>query len=357
MLLFAASLLLAFAALEGGLRLFTPFPIHGEMANRVRHPVLGYTLDPTDDDVDAAGFRNSPTEGPVDIVAIGDSHTQGYNANSEDSWPKQLARRLDRSVYNSGIGGYGVYHYPFLAARAAEKLPSLVLLGLYPANDLSLPKRLSWEYLMGVPNIDSRHFTNTENKPMDSPQKRFRKKLRSTSALASAFAYFSEGPMASPDDFFDVGGFLVRKKKLIKHRDLTDLAIDEVRTGFSNSVSIIRDIAEDLAASEIRFGVVVIPSKERVVYEWARANAVPLPDEFQVLNESVLASAYAERFAELKIDFIDAMPFAAEAFDRAAREGMDFYPLGQHHPAAVGYSSYTDAAVALIDRMGVEFPH
>ena len=70
-LLFGISMATAVAILESGLRSFTPFPIHGEMANRVPHPILGYTLDPSDAEVDAAGFRNPMHVGSYEIVVIG----------------------------------------------------------------------------------------------------------------------------------------------------------------------------------------------------------------------------------------------------------------------------------------------
>ena len=84
-LLLGISILFSLVILEIGLRSLTPFPIHGEMANRVPHPVLGYTLDPFNKEVDANGFRNSTADGHYDIVVIGDSHTQGFNVKPRES--------------------------------------------------------------------------------------------------------------------------------------------------------------------------------------------------------------------------------------------------------------------------------
>ena len=117
-LLLAISAALSLAVIEIGLRSFTNFPIHGKKSNRIAHPALGFTLDPSKiSDADAGGFRNPGDKSPHEIVAIGDSHTYGLNVGWEDAWPYQLGRSLGKSVYNNGVGGYGVLHYLYLAAK------------------------------------------------------------------------------------------------------------------------------------------------------------------------------------------------------------------------------------------------
>jgi hypothetical protein len=72
------------------LRCVTDFPVN-TASNMIPHPQLGYVLDPRLDDVDANGFRNADVLQQADIVAIGDSQTQGFNAAAEGSWPQLLA--------------------------------------------------------------------------------------------------------------------------------------------------------------------------------------------------------------------------------------------------------------------------
>ena len=95
---------------EGLLRVLTPYPVNLQ-SNMVPHLQLGYVLDPEMADVDVNGFRNAEVPQEVDIVTIGDSHTQGFNVTSDQSWPGQLARQLNQSVYNMGVGGYGPLQY------------------------------------------------------------------------------------------------------------------------------------------------------------------------------------------------------------------------------------------------------
>jgi hypothetical protein len=63
------SLALATGVAEIVLRLFTPFPVHAPMANRVYDARLGYRLDSTVRDADSSGFRNPRTLDSADIVA------------------------------------------------------------------------------------------------------------------------------------------------------------------------------------------------------------------------------------------------------------------------------------------------
>ena len=116
-LLFTCSTLIGAGILEAGLRLVTPFPIHSADANRDPHEALGYVVSPALADIDSHGFRNPgnrATGETIDLFALGDSHTFGQNVASELSWPQQLGRMANLSVYNYGVGGYGILQYAYL---------------------------------------------------------------------------------------------------------------------------------------------------------------------------------------------------------------------------------------------------
>ncbi len=123
--------LLAAGTAEVALRLLTPYPIHGAMANRIEDAELGYRMDPALDGIDTRGFRNPDG---IDVVAIGDSHTYGYNVEPSASWPARLAELTGQSVYNLGIGGYGALHYLPLVEEALARQPRVIIVGLYLAN-------------------------------------------------------------------------------------------------------------------------------------------------------------------------------------------------------------------------------
>ena len=103
-LLLSVSCLVSLVLLEVGLRIFTEFPIT-ELSNRVPDPILGYRYSTSLKDIDESGFRNPPGHA-ANIAALGDSHTYGVNVASEQTWPAQLGRLLQRNVYNYGVGSY-----------------------------------------------------------------------------------------------------------------------------------------------------------------------------------------------------------------------------------------------------------
>ncbi len=346
-LLLGISILFSLVVLEIGLRSFTPFPIHGEMANRVAHPVLGYTLDPSDKEIDADGFRNPAADGRYDIVVIGDSHAQGFNVRSGESFPHQLADMLEVAVYNFGVGGYNIYQYPYLAELAREKSPSLVLLALLPSNDLlrNIPDS---EYLAGIPGLE------LEVVPVKIVKDRLEQsdislgdRLKSNFAVVSAGSYLNNKRTSNNASYYDVGGQAVQKKRVASHQQYTDLSDPAIATSFRNSLAVINYINDTLNQGGIKFGVVIIPSKELVLQEWAQAINIPLPDGFHVANEAALIDAWRKYFASSEINFIDATPFVLEAFQADTASARIFYPRGDGHPFASGYQSYARAAATL----------
>jgi hypothetical protein len=110
------------------LRMFTVFPIHHPRANRQPHAVLGHVMDPALAEIDAAGFRNTDAGVHSDIVAIGDSHTYGFNVSSASSWPHLISRDTGLSVYNFGIGAYGILHYKYVFDLALARHPKTIVL-------------------------------------------------------------------------------------------------------------------------------------------------------------------------------------------------------------------------------------
>lgn len=81
---------------------------------------------------DARGFKNPPqlgADGPFDVVALGDSFTEGMGVAAEDTWPALLTR-AGRRAYNLAVQGYAPSQMAGVFARyAAELGPSLVVVG------------------------------------------------------------------------------------------------------------------------------------------------------------------------------------------------------------------------------------
>lgn len=124
---FAAALLVA----EGVLRLFDTEPLPGVVPD----PVLKFrNLDPSWDE---RGWNNDAALPQAEIVALGDSMTQGQGVVSrDDAWPGVLAELSGASVYQMALGGYGPVQYAALLEDALALSPKVVVVGFYFGNDV-----------------------------------------------------------------------------------------------------------------------------------------------------------------------------------------------------------------------------
>ncbi len=95
------------------------------------HPEFGYHLR-----TNSRGLRTAGEDGPVDVVALGDSFTFGYGVDERATWPAQLAWLSGLTVANLGIGGFGPgSELAMLRSEGLRLRPRLVLWQFF-ANDL-----------------------------------------------------------------------------------------------------------------------------------------------------------------------------------------------------------------------------
>ncbi|GMV92975.1 MAG: hypothetical protein AMXMBFR82_27530 [Candidatus Hydrogenedentota bacterium] len=176
--LLVGSVCLCFAGAEVAARLLFPSPIIKQSARAgfEAHPTAFWTLRPDRTDtyttmpksgeprefvvsVSAQGVRG-PEVGPKEpdefrVVALGDSLTMGWGVAYEDSYPHILEELLSEqmpgrkvTVINAGVAGYGPWQERiFLLERCFALEPDLVILQLYPENDVHNTLNQSGEYL------------------------------------------------------------------------------------------------------------------------------------------------------------------------------------------------------------------
>lgn len=90
---------------------------------------------------DRRGFRNAADAAQYDIVALGDSFTEGSKVSDEHPWPVRLAEFSGLSVYNLGMSGYAPIHYlASLREYGLPLQPKIVLCMLYEGNDFRSTK-------------------------------------------------------------------------------------------------------------------------------------------------------------------------------------------------------------------------
>ena len=85
---------------------------------------------------DARGFRNASDLKQYDIVALGDSFTEGSRVSDAQAWPVRFAQLSGRSVCNLGMSGYAPQHYLAALREVGFPLkPRGVICTLYEEND------------------------------------------------------------------------------------------------------------------------------------------------------------------------------------------------------------------------------
>ena len=109
-------------------------------------------------------------------------------------------------------------------------------------------------------------------------------------------------------------------------------------------------IALTLLAMGVGFGVLLVPSRERVVASWSMRSGSATRSVLGglVASQDALAGDYATFFEREGIPYVDALAEVLAAFSEAVAEGRDFYPPDDGHPVASGYAAYAQAAARLV---------
>jgi hypothetical protein len=98
---------------------------------RPGYPDIEFTLT-----TDKVGFRNKTSFEKCDIIALGDSFTEGSNIDDEDIWTVKLAQKSNMSVCNLGMAGsYPERYMETLKKFGIALSPGAALCVLYEGND------------------------------------------------------------------------------------------------------------------------------------------------------------------------------------------------------------------------------
>lgn len=361
----SVSVLLVLTTAEVLLRLGTLFPVHGSLANRDPHPVLGYRMSQGVTGIDARGFRNGLRPAHAEVVVLGDSHTYGYNVSPADSWPGQFAAATGRSVYNMGVGGYDAYHYRALLDEALQLRPRTLVAAVYPLNDAAdlcgsqhqVVDRAAWERITGLrwTECGPAHPAHSQgNQPVSEW-------VSSHSALASMvrWAYgeyrtrrILDGALQIPADdvlFRDESGgrYYFRGSTTRARADGVDLADHRVRLGLDQLANFAGDADRRVRDTGGRFVVLLVPIRERIFADDLRNAGRPRDLERLLANEAALTVALEKRLDDAGIAYASAQAYLAAA--RASGERV--YPDGEDdHPVRAGYGAYARTVTELLAR-------
>ena len=359
----AVSLSIGLLILEIGLQFFTPYPIRSP-SNSISHEWLGRVMNPAMDEIDEMGFRNKPMSS-IDVIAIGDSHTYGFNVSSENSWPKMMGKGLGMNVYNFGIGGYGLLQYHYLMDKAIEMNPKEIILGLFSRNDLDNV----CQHANNIPLWESRG----EELGLDvslCPEKEKAKKikggvsfwLRKSSAIVSMLAEFNtnrkiwmrlhltgayDGVVVNDDHIKS----LINMKKVKAQGQHMDMTEPGIKMAFEVLRVFLEKSSQKLKSRGIGFSVLLIPSKEMVFNRYLTENNYILPDEYRslVTDENYLRKMIIQLLEEKNIHYGSVLP----DLQQALMNDGDVYPANaDDHPQLRGYKVYAEVAEKIIRESG-----
>jgi lysophospholipase L1-like esterase len=347
------------------LRLFTAFPVFEKSGYTIPHEVLGRVVDRNFPEIDIDGFRNPHPPSKPDIVTLGDSMTYGYNVGSDLSWPQQLGKLANRSVYNYGIGGYGPMHYSWLIDKAIEKSPKWVVVGIHLPNDIndvckvfSFPTYWKeWALRNGVDtspcglNISAA----SPEAATDSDRNLLRElklAVRRT-AVGSAIGSlvidrlnYSLSRKASPGNVLFVDGrndTYVSKEFNVYTARNSDLSKPNLQFSADLAERVLVEMNDKAKAQGIVLGIVFIPSKQSVFQRYLEKAGEKLPPEFiQVIeNEAILERRFEAHLNKAGIPWVN----TRQALIELLAVQTNVYPFrDDDHPLAPGYEAIAKAA-------------
>jgi lysophospholipase L1-like esterase len=350
---------------------------HPAVRNLVPDRSLGYRMSPYTVGNDRYGYRNEPDIVRDDILAVGDSMTYGMGALPDGAWPQQLGRLTGRAVYNAGVGGYGPCEYSLVLEELREPRPKLVILGLYPANDIGnayasvyLQRRcadmasrdpgllselarldrdaalsaLAREYGDAAPPpprpgpfdrfalyglARSAHYSLTNWRQLPNRES-------SAASFDEAAALPFRVPMSSPEPYRTV----FRDPRL----DLLAVNLDDGRMaeGLEVTLRAIAQIEKTASAAGARLLVALLPSKPFVMSSMIEAQPAAFRERFTPLIEweSKVAARLESELAGRGIPWVNTAPAMRESL---AGGVMPFHPSDDTHPNEAGYRAIAKA--------------
>ena len=320
---------------------------------------------------DSWGFRNPHVPDSSDIVAIGDSHTYGNTARTEDAWPAVLERLSGRSVYNMALGGYGPNQYFHLLQTKAIKLkPQTIVVGLYMGDDFENAYSITyglkyWAYLRGLPAQDVNADIWDAPEPKPTAFKVVRVWLSQHSVIYQllfhgAFSGRTQGEVQirNAAQFYPgtATSLIVpeeniseafRPKSMLTRLDQES---PDVQEGMRITFELLKKMNEICHQNHVEFMVVVIPIKEAVFSDYLEHDSqLPLSDVLARLlpNERMAREKTLSFLSDSAIPFVDPLP----ALRKAEHEQLYARTAADMHPSKNGYRVIAEAVAEACKRL------
>jgi hypothetical protein len=335
-------------------RLLAPTRAESTFARTVPDVRLGHRPNPAFSGHDSKGFRNPEVPAKVDVVVLGDSQTYGTGVKPEEAWPRQLEPMIAETVYSMAYGGYGPVHSLILWDEAIAFEPKIIIEAFYAGNDLfdafnivynrgqidelkssdlqlqksvheaeksePIAEYVSRMFKMGATNNPATRAAFSPRAFLSQRSKLYGLLRRTRYELTRNFTG-SQDPWIRAKAFaeahsaytqvFNNGQFrtVFTSELRLSALNLKDPRIAE---GLKISLRAIHRMNESAADRDIRFIVVLIPTKESV-FQVLWSNASPA---YRILteNEAVFWKITKDSFERNRIEYVDTLPALREQF-------------------------------------------
>jgi hypothetical protein len=295
----------------------------------------GYALDsarPMEYRTDEHGFRNASSAGPVDVVFLGDSFTEGDGVREEQTFVQLVGAATKLSVRNLGVGGYGPPQQLLVLQRhGLPARPRAIVWQIFEGNDLADAERFAlWRKNpdQPVPSMGERYLTHSL----------FRRVLNKTVRSAAASSQ-APGQLSTPD-----GQVLPLSSRDLKPYHPTLPAM--IPLGMAETQ---RSIAAGYRACRSRcvpLLVVFVPLEVRVLKPFILFSGPNERDRALPAGLTTASTDFAStlgRFCrQLGCSFLDLYPRLSE---RAHQNWQKLYILGDGHLDTAGHQLVADEVV------------
>lgn len=362
----------------------------GEIALRVAEPELAKIVIPDDilghrisggTDWDKNGFRNNAVLRGADIVTLGDSMTEGQNAQKEDSWPLYLGKVSSTTVYNMGVGGYGPVQYSALLPQALEFKPKYIIVGFFMGNDLYDAYDLAYHHDHWKDLRDPN--ATIEDKPLVDNETRLavivgeepgtlayrmheiRLWIRGNSQLYARLGDatrqlrvkfgFAPSEIEKLEQIAALGeknpdmAYVFNKENPERatilspfyRYDAVNLEDPRTKEGWRITQKLFRDMIADMRKQGVEPVFAVIPMKEIIYLQYMRRQQMEIPEQFLPLEEknAELEKRFAEFCEEEKVRCINTIEGPIRALEKGEKL---FGPVLDGHPYAAGYHAIAE---------------
>lgn len=345
---------------------------------------LGRRPNPDCREHDSKGFRNLEVPTKAHIVALGDSQTYGTGVESQEAWPRQLESMIGETVYSIAYGGYGPAHSLILLNEAIALQPDIIIEAFYAGNDLydSFNIVYNLEQLPELKSADAQVQARVRKaelaRPIDEHVARmFRMGRADAPEVAPArgrfsprtllseyskiygilrsfkhqyYRYFASRHDNSPSEEWEKAKALAEahpaytqicsdgpiKTILTNEYRLSalDLKDPRIAEGLQISLGAIKRIHERCSEENIRFLVVLIPTKETVFREFLKDPSQSYHSLIE--NEEQFRTTTKDFLAANGIEYLNSLPALREQLATGTqpyRVSWDGHPNGHGHNA------------------------